>query len=340
MWSLLLTLAALTSDDLPLSPKVITEPVSKDADDPAVWIHPSEADKSLILGTDKVAQEGGLFVFNLEGKVVQRIQGLDRPNNVDVDYGFSLDGKTVDIAVVTERHKKRLKIYAIDRSSGQLSDVSGETGVFLDRDDENAVPMGIGIYRRPMDGAFFAVVSPKGGPKDGYLGVFELIAKDGKIDTKPVGSFGRFSGEGEIEAICVDDELGFVYFSDEGAGLRKAVIDPASPAFGQELAIFGTEGYQGDREGLAIYDSTHGRGWLLSSDQIQGGSRLFVYDRLGANTKVTVVPTVADSTDGIEVVARPMGEKFPEGFVVMMNSKDQNFMLFDWRDVRRAFPGF
>jgi 3-phytase len=340
MVSLLLSLVTILSHDLPLSPKIATQPVSRDADDPAVWIHPSDAERSLVLGTDKAERDGGLFVFNLDGEVVQRFEGLDRPNNVDVDYGFTLNGKTVDVAVVTERNKKRLRIYAIDRATGILTDVSGETGVFADRDEKDAVPMGIGIYRRPSDSSFFAVVSPKGGPQDGYLGVFELVGNAGKVDLKPVGSLGRFSGEGEIEAVCVDDELGHVYFSDETTGVRKAVVDPASPAFGLELALLGTEGYHGDREGLAVYDATHGQGWLLSADQIKGGSRLVVYDRVGSNTLVATLPTVADDTDGIEVAARPMGPRFPEGFVVMMNSKDRNFLLFDWRDVRRGLPAF
>jgi len=35
------------------------------ADDPAVWVHPTDAGKSLILGTNK---DEGLHVYNLKGE--------------------------------------------------------------------------------------------------------------------------------------------------------------------------------------------------------------------------------------------------------------------------------
>ena len=54
------------------------------------------------------------LVYGLDGKLRQTIDGLDRPNNVDVEYGLALGGHQVDVAVVTERHRSRLRIYRID----------------------------------------------------------------------------------------------------------------------------------------------------------------------------------------------------------------------------------
>src|SRR5215207_3070676 len=65
-----------------IKPVVITEPTAHDTDDPAIWIHPTDRTKSLIIGTDKDTG-GALYVFNLDGKIVQRVGGLKRPNNVD-----------------------------------------------------------------------------------------------------------------------------------------------------------------------------------------------------------------------------------------------------------------
>ena len=59
-----------------------------DPDDPAIWIHPADPSKSLMLGTDKMESTGGLYVFGLDGALRQSIAPLDRPNNVDVEYGF------------------------------------------------------------------------------------------------------------------------------------------------------------------------------------------------------------------------------------------------------------
>ena len=78
--------------------------------------------------------------------------------------------------------------------------------------------------------------------------------------------------------MVVDDELGYVYYSDERFGIRKWQADPDHADAARELAVFGTDGYAGDREGLAIYapertPSVNGggpSGFLVSSDQVEG----------------------------------------------------------------------
>ena len=89
-----------------------TESVTDDPDDPAIWVHPTDPARSLIVGTNKVATpKGALVVFDLDGKIRQTVAGLDRPNNVDVEYGLRLKGGAVDIAVATERLKGQLRVF-------------------------------------------------------------------------------------------------------------------------------------------------------------------------------------------------------------------------------------
>src|SRR5262245_34815205 len=95
-----------------LKPVAITEPTKYDTDDPAFWIHPTDRAKSLIVGTDKNA-DGALYVYDLEGRIVNRVGDLKRPNNVDIAYGLVLGGKPVDIAVTTERELQRLRIFSV-----------------------------------------------------------------------------------------------------------------------------------------------------------------------------------------------------------------------------------
>ena len=45
------------------------------------------------------APAGAIVVYGLDGKIRQTIGGIDRPNNVDVEYGFRFGGQSVDIAV-------------------------------------------------------------------------------------------------------------------------------------------------------------------------------------------------------------------------------------------------
>ncbi|MCU0316150.1 MAG: phytase [Fimbriimonadaceae bacterium] len=327
-----------------ITPTLATEPVTHDSDDPAIWVNPTAPEKSLIIGTDKHEQTGGLFVFNLEGKVVQKIENLDRPNNVDVVTGFQMGSEKVDLVVATERKKNRLLIYRIDPQTLQLVDVTGQTAVFTERKGIEAEVMGVALYKRPKDQAVFAIVSPKTGPKEGYLGQFRLVANGAKVDVRTVRRFGLFSGltpteEGEIEAITVDQDLGLVYFADELKGIRKGFADPDARNTNSQVAIFGEQGYIGDREGLAIYRKGAG-GWLLSTDQIEAASEIRVYERGTAATKanrlVAVLKTQSDTTDGIEVTNQPLGAKFPNGILVMMNSKDRNFHIYDWRRVEQA----
>lgn len=321
---------------LDVAPKFATDPVTKDADDPAIWIHPNDPSKSLIIGTDKTEATGGLFVFGLNGKTRQHIQGLDRPNNVDVEYGFSLGGKKVDLVVATERMKRRLVVYRVEPATQTLVDVTGQTGVFANENGERQAPMGIALYRRPKDGAVFAIVSPKEGPTSGYLGQYRLQDDgNGKVDAIEVRRFGNFSGDGEIEALVVDDEAGYLYAADEAFGIRKYHADPDAPAAEKELASFGHELYQGDREGMALYATGPKTGYLISSNQLEGNSEVLIYDRQAPHNLRGKVRLGADSTDGLEVTnARLPG--FRNGFLVVMNSKGRNFLVADWRDIRRA----
>ena len=44
-----------------IAASVITDTVSYDTDDPAIWMHPSDPSKSLVIGTDKDSL-GALYV--------------------------------------------------------------------------------------------------------------------------------------------------------------------------------------------------------------------------------------------------------------------------------------
>src|SRR4029453_18733454 len=97
----------------------------QDPDDPAIWINKKDPASSLILGTMKVAApDGGLAVFGLDGKLRQILKGANRPNNVDVEYGLDLDATPTDIAVLTERLGRRLRVYSIARDGSALRDIS------------------------------------------------------------------------------------------------------------------------------------------------------------------------------------------------------------------------
>jgi 3-phytase len=252
-----------------------------------------------------------------------------------------MGARKVDIAVLTERKQHRLRVFEIPADGGPLRDLAPSgIPVFQNQTGEASEPMGIALYRRPKDGAIFAIVSRKSGGATQYLWQYRLeAAANGSVKGTLVRRFGNFSKRGEIEAVAVDDALGYVYYSDERFAIRKWHADPDHPKADQELAVFAQEGYQGDREGLAVYVGVDGTGYLVSSDQVAGGSRLWLYRREGTpgdphnhREAVAVIPTMADATDGLEVVRQSL-PGFPRGLLVMMNSGPRNFLFYGWQDV-------
>jgi len=347
---LLLGLAAFSGTShlsVSIRPVLATAPVSDDPDDPAVWVHPSEPARSLIVGTNKVAAPAGaLVVFGLDGKIRQTISGLDRPNNVDIEYGLVVGGQPADIAVLTERLKHRLRIFKIPRDGGPLTDISSGGGapVLGGETGERSEPMGIALYHRPRDGAVFAIISPKTGPRQGYLWEYRLEDDgEGCVKATQVRRFGGFSGAKEIEAIAVDDALGYVYYADEGNGIHKWHADPGHPGAGRELAHFGRKEFAADQEGIAIYARNDGTGYIICTDQIDGNSHYHIYRREGGPggphdhaQMIKCVRGGADSTDGIEAVSAALGPQFPNGLLVAMNAGPKNFLIYRWEDIART----
>lgn len=324
-------------------PVIATDAVTDDADDPAIWVNLRDPAASLIIGTNKVkAPRGALVVFDLEGKIRQTIDGLDRPNNVDVEYGFLLGGKPVDIVVTTERLRSRLRVYRV-REDGSGMDEAGAVPVFEGQTGEMQQPMGIALYKRVRDGAVFAVVSRKTGPSGSYLWQYRLRDDGGKIRGEKVREFGAFSGRAEIEAVAVDDELGYVYYADEDDSIRKYAADPDAPDANRELARFATTGFKGNREGIAIYAQPGGAGYLICTEQLPGSSAYHIFRRAGEpgnphdhSRTLAVVQGGADSTDGLDATSAPLGAKFPAGLLVAMNSRGKNFLLYRWEDIAAA----
>jgi 3-phytase len=314
-------------------PVVVSQPVRYDTDDPAIWVNPIDPAQSLVIGTDKDS-DGGLYVFDLQGKEVlgKTVHGLKRPNNVDLAYGLKLGGIATDFALVTERETGKLRAY-------RLPDMQpldhGNLDVFVGAAAGERMPMGVAIYTRPADGAMFAVVGRKTGPQEGYLAQYRLADDgQGQLAMTLVRTFGTWSGKKEIESIAVDNELGFIYYSDEGVGVRKYYADPAKG--NAELALFAKTGFTEDHEGISIYKTGPQTGYILVSDQ--GASKFRFFPRQGtaadpnAHPELRAVPVAAHFSDGSDVTNVPLNQQFPHGLFVAM-SDNRTFHYYRWEDM-------
>lgn len=318
-----------------LMPTIVTEKVNFDSDDPAIWVHPEDPAQSLVLGTDKMENEkGSVFVFDLEGKVDTVITGIDRPNNIDVAYGFPLGKDTVDFGIVTERVKHRIRVFSIPDM--QFID---DGGIPVFEDDAHNAVMGVAIYAKPGSSEFYAIVSRKENPdqNDDYLYQYRLVADGDQVKGELVRKFGAFEGSTEIEAIAVDHELGYVYYSDEGHGIRKYHADPAMG--NAPLAVFGLDGFASDREGISIFKTEENTGYILVSDQQANQFRVFPREGTEANPHehplIKAIPFNTNESDGSEVINLPLNADFPKGLFVAM-SDNKTFEFYDWQEIEAA----
>lgn len=312
-----------------VKPVLSTEQVKYDTDDPAIWVHPTNHTNSLIIGTDK-NEDGGLFVFDLNGKVIpeKTVSGLKRPNNVDLLQGVVFNEDTIDIVVTGERMTHNMRVFTLPDmqpiDNGGIPMYEGEEEL------EYRDLMGVALYHRKEDSKVFVFMGRKTGPTENYLWQYELSMDSlGIIQAEVVRKFGRFSGEKEIEAIAVDAELGYVYYSDETVGIRKYYADPVKG--NEELAFFGQNDFKEDHEGISIYKTGDSTGFLIISDQQDNAFN--IYRREGDNGQAhqhSLVKKVYVSTmesDGSEVTSVALSNGYPKGLFVAM-SDDKTFQYY------------
>ncbi|MDO5655306.1 MAG: phytase [Flavobacteriaceae bacterium] len=314
-----------------ISPTYITQPVVHDTDDPAIWINPKNADASLIIGTDKDS-DGKLYAYNLQGQIVATSESLQRPNNVDIVQSFSFQGEIISLAITTERETNKIRVFKLPElmaiDNGGIEVFEGEV---------HRLPMGIALYQNPENNRLYAIVGRKDGPAKDYLFQYEIIEKEGFMSANLIRKFGDYSGKKEIEAIAVDNELGYIYYSDETHGISKYYADPAKG--NEKLAFFGAKDFKRDMEGISIYKTDEKNGFIIISDQ--QNNRFNVYRREGEPNNphqhilIANLYLTTNESDGNESMNYYFGPEFPQGIFVAM-SDDKTFHIYDWRNLQQS----
>lgn len=152
---------------------------------------------------------------------------------------------------------------------------------------------------------------------------YALKADSTGVKSTLVRKFGSFSLRKEIEAIAIDDEQGFVYYSDEGVCIKKYFAEPDMG--NAEISCFGGEHFSEDIEGIAIASYEDGHGYLIVSNQQKGEFNIFSRKD---NSFIKAVNLTTLETDGCEVVTVSLNNQFPNGLFVAMND-DKNFYFYD-----------
>ncbi len=304
-----------------------TVPTAQDgANGVAIWVHPEDGAKSLILGA---AGTGGLEVYGLDGALRQRIADIEA-SHVTLRYGFELGGRQVPLALVYDPMRSVLVGYTIDAAGA----VTRLPGAPLPVDDELT---GLCSFRSPITGRTYAL----GMTDSGEMLQWELFAKGDALEGRLLRSVALGKG---IEYCVVDDATETLYYGDEALGVMslpvgvetdpvRTVIDLAAPRGGI------AEG----AKGIALAKGADGKPFLVVSDA--SAERVAVYDpegkllgrfQLGAGGAVDAV----GETEGLALATAPMGEAFPEGVLVIADQDNDgeysNFKIVGWREARGA----
>ncbi|MFJ1763997.1 phytase [Amycolatopsis sp. NPDC088138] len=331
------------------SPVAQTEAFAEpaDADDPAIWVHPGDPARSIVLGTLK---EGGLAAFGLDARTLQRVPAGPggRFNNVDV---------VGDLAVVSDRGRDRIRVYRIDPDGPQvLRDVTDPAAapVFSASEsevDEQRTAYGLAAGRDPRTGLRWVAVTRR---HETRVALLRLVDRPGgTIGTAPLAtvdlpstfrlpggtSWSPCEEPGErpqLEGSVLDGRV--LYTAQEDVGIWRIPLSPAG--FGRPELVdrvrsygvpqrwdaaaeecvpdgadpgFGGQWLEADAEGLAV---AHGK--LFASSQ--GDSRFVVYGGGRTRDLRIVAGRGTDSvehSDGSAISTASLGRRFPHGLLVV-----------------------
>nr|BFF19121.1 hypothetical protein GCM10025730_26420 [Promicromonospora thailandica] len=218
-------------------------------DDPAIWVHPRDSRRSLVVVT---AKEGGLRVYGVDATELQSVPATPAPradgvpgryNNVDIAHGLRVDGRTRDVAVVSDRYNDQVRFFAIDPAGSAaatpLTEVTAPEQEFLFSPDRETVAedhtaYGLAVYQ-PRRGEASVVVTQEGdttvatarittGPDGvGYTDV-EHLALPGEFRLPDGTTWVPCAEPGvgpQLEGVAVDRRTGTLYATQEDVGLWR-----------------------------------------------------------------------------------------------------------------------
>ncbi|MFQ5628227.1 MAG: phytase [bacterium] len=336
---ILLAVVSTTKAQLPaVTPTVETAPVptSRDAaDDPAIWVHPTDPSLSLIFGTDK--RGGGLAVYDLSGKQLQFVSNKVEPNNVDVRYNFPLGGDSVDIVAFSNEFTDGIGVFKIDPATRTIENIAANGDLETD-----IKPYGFCLYYSPITGKYYAIATTQ----QGIAKQYELFDNGkGRVDMKVV----RTIKIGDHSEGCVaDDIFATLYIGEEDFAIWKYGAEPGDGETRVRVYPVDDKILEDDIEGLTIYYASDSTGYLIASSQ--GNSQFAIFERTGGNAHLLNFEIAGNSTidevsgtDGIDVINFPLGSAFPFGVFIVQDDKNpgdnQNFKMVPWDSIaNKATP--
>ncbi len=323
--------AAGSLNSLVVNAKAETTPVGTAddaADDPAIWRHPTDPVKSLIIGTDKRA---GIHVYDMTGKAIG-FTASPRLNNVDLRSNVTVNRQDAVLVAASDRRDDKsaaIALFTLDTAAQKLIPLAN-------------LPIGQGeaygmcLWQRKADGQLYAFLVLK----DGRIDQVELNVSGATASGKMVRSMKLKT---QSEGCVVDDRTGLLYVAEEDVGLWRFDADPAASIKATALGRADGKQLVADAEGLAIVPMGTNSGYLLASSQ--GDNAYALYDLKDGRfrSRFRIADGIVDGvqeTDGLDLAPGNFGSNYPGGLMVVQDGDNspetQNFKLVSWADVLKA----
>ncbi len=325
------------------------------ADDTALWLHPTDPTRSIILGSNKTGSTyGEIYGFALNGGrwdsagswgTTNWFDQGKKLNEVDLSYNFQAGGERWDIVAAANRTDDQIDFFRV--TTDPAGDFSGLASIgnistsVLGGDN----PYGITLFHSSSLDKHYALASSK----DGTVAQWELGYNAGVITGSKVWE--AEVSTSEVEGMVADDVHEVIYISGENTSLYRYQTSGGVIQDAGRVTVDSVSGpnLTADIEGLAIYYGSDGSGYLIASSQ--GSDQFAVYDRQYAGSAANnhlfnftidenagaEIDGVSD-TDGIDVTNANLGGQFASGvFFAHDNSNSghsiSNIKLVSWADV-------
>lgn len=317
-----------------VKPTVETQPVESGgdaADDPAIFVHPTDPSRSVIIATDKKA---GLYVYDLTGKPLQFLPD-GKMNNVDLRSGFKLGSKSITLVAASDRTRKAIALYALDPDTRTLTSIADgvqPTGL--------SDPYGLCLYQSRAGATYVFVNDPLGAMRQWKL----VATRAGKVRAEPVRDL-KF--DSQTEGCVADDETAKLYVAEEDVALWTLGAEPSAGQARTAIArVKDNPALKDDLEGVALYAGKHGKGYLIVSSQ--GNNSYAVFRREAGHAYVGSFAVIADpargidgvsETDGLDVTSLSLGAGLESGAFIAQDGRNvsppenQNFKLVPWSSI-------
>lgn len=296
------------------------------ADDPEVWVDPSNPDRVVIYGTDKKA---GLYSYDINGKVIDFLT-VGPMNNVD------LRNDTLGLPVVvaaSDRVGNGVRFFKLDPATLKTSDwafaplaTSEAYGFCLGKTTANEL---VAIMVGKTGDVAQATVSAAAG-------------KPVLTETR------RFNVGTQSEGCVVDDATQTLYIAEENVAIWMYSLDPATGNQRKALISLPSDKLKADIEGLTLLRDGP-KTFLIASSQ---GDSAFAVWRVDGEPvyqgRFSVFPgngiDAVTGTDGVAAMGGQVGP-YAKGIVVMQDDMDtegealstaagrQNFKIVDWKEI-------